>query len=85
MNSRRGESKMNWTIIWLLFSLVCFIFGFIAGVSYGGKVVLQTIAEGMQGSTVNINLNETILVSKMNETFYPQMEKFMKENFKVNP
>lgn len=69
--------KLNW--FWILLSLLAFVVGIVLGISIGTYAVIDHVANGLAGSTFNINLNETTLVHEINKTFYPQMEKIMKE------
>jgi len=74
--------KINWFLTISIIAFFCI--GFIAGIFYTQAQIRTTaigIADALDGNELNIeiNINETELVNKMNETFVPQFLEVMRE------
>lgn len=70
----KPQNILFWTMILLFFSLGLFL-GFILGLEYTVTKATEFAMGALSGSTIHIDLNETELVNKMNETLVPEFKK----------
>lgn len=76
------KTKNLYLIILILAIGFSFLFGLMLG-TYATISNLVQAGEGiLEGTTFNVDLNETELVNRINETIFPQMiEELKKENY----
>jgi len=68
--------KLTFVLMVILFLLIGFIVGTIAGKEIGEQSILRKLSILFVGADIDIdiNVNETLLVQEMNETFYPAIK-----------
>ena len=81
MNKKTGFSLSNGIIIMiiLLIFVTGFVFGIIFGIQAGQMMIFEGFGIALQGSNINltIDVNETAIVDRVNETIIPQLIKVM--------
>ena len=73
MKNRYKFTKISLIII---FVLMAFLLGIVVGKDAGERAILEKISVLFAGANIDmdIDINETLLVQEMNETFYPAIK-----------